>query len=961
MSVSSCKALRVLKGFKIVHLNCRSIYNKITQLSLLTENIDLLCLTETWLHDMYTDVMVTIPGKKCFRWDRSNGHCNGVDKVRGGGLACYVDNSIAPDCTLLRSLCITSPHIELLTIKLTQSQHKTRYILTVYRPPCGNVVQFFQILEDFFELHNLIENEVWLVGDFNINYLKRTDVNTKKAIDFAREYGLHQLINSTTHQTGFSASCIDLIFTNAMFIHSSGVLDDVLSDHFPVFACVKKPREVHKCTRIKGRSYIRYDKTSFCSLLQNDDWTEFYNVRDPNILWDILIHKINTHLSVMCPIKFIRVTINKPFWLSHHILESINDRNHLYKKAKNTKTHDDLMKAKLARNRTNKLINSSKEDFIKTSLENNASDPKKFWRIINNSLLKNGNSSESVSLTDEEGVSLSDKASCTYMNDYLTNFGVNLKQQFTGNLPTPTGHYERAILDWNYEILACDLISILKEIDCSKGSGLDFVPSFIIKDAFLSILPQILFLMNQSLLTGIFPSAWSVATVTPFPKNGDLHNVGNWRPISILPLPGKLLEKICTKLLLSELGENEILSKFQFGFRKGMSTSHAIFHYVKHIIDGINKNDITAAIYLDFARAFDSVNYRILDLKLSDMGLSQSLRRWIRGYLSDRRMCTKFNGHVSDTKPLVCGVPQGSVIGPILFLCYINDIVSIAERHDAHISLYADDAVIYVTSRNEDRLALMMQNCINDVILWCKTNQINLNVNKTKLCCYGRRQSLKHVSLDVLLQNRPLNVCHQYNYLGVILDETMNLKANYNNIFKKFSYKIFQFGKIRRFLQTNVRVLVYKQTILPLVEYVNFMLFLNRNIDTSKLQRLQNRALHLCYNINNPRDISVLDLHKTAKLLTLQSRREMHLLNILFDIRGDERYLKVPTVETRQSVKVSFITEVVHMDVYKNSPYYVGSGLWDGLPVELQKMDSKQTFKTNIHGRYLREINNQEP
>ena len=854
----------------------------------------------------------------------------------------------------MNQLCITSPNIELLTVKITQLQHKTRYVLTVYRPPSGNVTQFYQTLENLFDLHELNLYEVWVIGDFNINFLKRSDINTKKSIEFARLYGLTQLINSPTHLSGFSGTCIDLIFTNAQFIHSSGVLNDVISDHFPVFVCVKKQRETHNYTRIKGRSYINYDKNTFCSLLSNDDWVFFYKERDPNILWDLLLEKINTHLSIMCPIKYIKVSTNKPFWLSHHIFESINDRNNQYKNAKLTNDPDDLSRARQARNRTNKLINSAKEDFIKDSLENSRNDPKRFWRIKNNSLLKKSNGSEEINLTNSDGVCLTAKDSCAFMNEYLTSFGVNLKQQFAGDPTYLYTHYERAPLDRHYEIMAGDLISILKDIDCAKGSGLDYVPSFVIRDAFLCIIPQILYLMNQSLQTGIFPTAWSIATVTPIPKSGDLHKVGNWRPISILPLPGKILEKFCTKLLLSELDENDILSNAQFGFRKGLSTSHAIFHYVKNIIDSINRNDVTAAIYLDFARAFDSVNYSILDMKLIDMGLSMPLRKWIKGYLSERCMCTKFNGFVSDIRPLVCGVPQGSVIGPILFLCYINDIVKIAEQNNAHISLYADDAVLYVSSNDEQRLRNVMQNCLNDVTSWCVVNQINLNVSKTKLCCYGRRQSLKRINLNIHLKNNPLNVCHQYNYLGIILDETMNMIANFNKIFKKYSYKLFQFSKIRHFLQTDVRILVYKQTILPLVEYVSYMLFLNRNVDISNLQKLQNRALRLCFDIHNPRDISIVNLHRDSKLLTLRDRREKHLLNTMYDTCCDERYLNVPAVNTRQANKVTFKTEVVHIDVYKNSPYYIGSALWNALHAELQKTESKTSFKAMIHDKYLR-------
>ena len=166
----------------------------------------------------------------------------------------------------------------------------------------------------------------------------------------------------------------------------------------------------------------------------------------------------------------------------------------------------------------------------------------------------------------------------------------------------------------------------------------------------------------------------------------------------------------------------------------------------------------------------------------------------------------------------MCGVPQGSVIGPILFLCYINDIVFVADTNDILISLYADDAVIYATSKSEATLKVKMQNSLNAVSSWCLKNRINVNVSKTKLCCNGRQHRLKNSDIVLNFRNSPLTKCHQYNFLGIILDETMKLESNFKSIFKKFSFKVFQFSKILRYMPQDTRITVYKQTILPLVE-----------------------------------------------------------------------------------------------------------------------------------------------
>ena len=535
------------------------------------------------------------------------------------------------------------------------------------------------------------------------------------------------------------------------------------------------------------------------------------------------------------------------------------------------------------------------------------------------------------------------------MNDYLVSIGENLEKEFSTVITNPSTFYLKDSIDSNYTITKEDIIGCLKEIDSSKGSGIDFIPTFIIKDAF-NIIPNIIaHLMNQSLKTGIFPAAWSLATVTPIPKGGDPCLVKNWRPISILPLPGKILEKICCRFLLMELNQKNILSPYQFGFRAGRSTSHAIFYYVKNIIDGINSKKVTTSVYLDFARAFDSVYFDILLSKLKDMGISNMMRLWIKGYLSNRSVCTKFNGFISSAKNLLCGVPQGSVIGPILFLCYINDITGIAYKHDLQISLYADDAVIYQTSVDFMAVQTKMQLALNDILQWCTHNHVNLNISKTKMCCYGTRHFLKNFPIKLTLNNTNLVCTSQYTYLGVVLDGTMSLEANFNTVFKKFSYKLFQFSKISKYLPYAARVTVYKQAILPLVEYVSYLMSLNRKHDIEKLQKLQNKALRLCYGIADPRTISVSALHTQSNLCNLSQRREHQLLCIMYDVtRKHPELIKPNQVNTRQADKIILSTKVATCSVYARSPYVTGSNLWNNLDATVQKLELKSAYKTRL-------------
>ena len=902
---------------------------------------------------MIDDNMVAIPGMDLFRWDRYNGATTTESKKRGGGVACYVNKKMNLDCQMIPPLTITNHDIEVMTLRCIYNYGKKINILTIYRPPNGSIERFFTTLSNIVLDNSLLETELWLLGDLNIDFLKRDDAKTKKLFDFLRLTGLTQHISKPTRLTGFSKSCIDHIISNIdnSKISSVGVLNDVISDHYPVFICTKKTRNHTEFKKIKGRTYKNYNKGIFQTLVETEDWTHFYTLANPIELWDFLLSVVQKHIDIMCPIKFIKIRTNSPPWITQDVIESINDRNHLYSKMQIKIDDGDMTQARRARNRTNKLILNAKADYIKTTLGQHKDDPKKFWRILNSTLLKGDKDMSNVVFDIGNNTYSSPDTTCEMMNSHFASVGRKLHAQFdTDNVD---GRYESIynvnVCDDDIVFYENDIVKIVKDIDVHKGSGIDFLPTFILKDCFEKIPKQLTYLFNQSLKLAIFPQSWAIATITPIPKVGNKHLVNNWRPISIIPLIGKLMEKLCTNLLNNHLEYNNILCNEQYGFRPKRSTSLAIFNYVKNITDQINQKKIVGAIYLDFAKAFDSINHDLLICKLKDMGVNNILLNWIKNYLENRKIRTKLNDNISSTKDLVCGVPQGSVLGPALFLCYINDLATMVKQSMLDVSLFADDAVIYCSNHDQHFIQMRLEIALSKIIKWCKGNFININIDKTKFCIYGTKSRVEEFAINTIGDiGNEISRCHQYCYLGVKLDECLNLKQNYNNVFKKFSYKTHQFGKIKKYMDTTTRILVYKQTVLPLVEYVSFMLNMNTNHDLMKLQRLQNRALRMCFDVYNPVDVTTNELHTMAKVNLLKERRDLNLLCIMYEMKQLQLHERIGVRATRQGDKYTFHTDIANVGAYTRSPYYTGSRLWNNLPSHIQNVQTKTQFKNEV-------------
>ena len=443
---------------------------------------------------------------------------------------------------------------------------------------------------------------------------------------------------------------------------------------------------------------------------------------------------------------------------------------------------------------------------------------------------KKGNKNNAkIILTDEQDTTIDDNLVSKHLNDFFVNIGgPNGPMNPIADTDPTTQDYAQTNLSDDFfspePIIRMEVRALVDKINCSKSSGITTLSSKLLKDSFQVLDNKLTFLFNFSIREAIFPDKWKNALVIPIPKTGNSRKAENYRPISLLPLPGFFLEKLIHTQLSFYLEENELLSNSQFGFRKQRSTAHAVSQLLIQIYTNINKSTTTVAIYIDFSKAFNCVQHPTLLNKLKKLNLDPNLIRWVASYLENHTQRTLANNVHLDCQPVLQGVPKGSVLGPLLYIIYSNDI---ADRiQNSGFAFYADDTVLCSKKKSLQQSAIDLQKDLDNLSNWCVDNDIYINTAKAQSMFFGSIAKLGGLDLPIFtIGDTPLERAKTYTYLGIKLDEQLSLEPHANSLIQKVSNKIYQLTKITAYITKKAALLIYKNMILPILEYFFFFFF----------------------------------------------------------------------------------------------------------------------------------------
>lgn len=558
-------------GLGLMHINAQSLMPKLGEFELMLQTVkpDIACLTETWLSGTVPDGLVNLQDYTLFRWDR------GAHK-RGGGLASYFHNNLLKDGSIKehRDLWLSNMHIELQLFELKIRNIKKIILMNVYRPPSGKSEIFVDSLADSLNvIHNINEFDVFVLGDFNLPYNLVKSPSYKRFKNFESRFGLRQLITTPTRCSSHSANILDLIFTNSEHVLKADTWETSFSDHQPVYVIRKKTRVHTPRSSFRCRSFSHYVKDEFQKDLLNYDWTKFFQTLCPEKAWILLYQVILDYADKHCPFRDYVSKKELPSWLNNEILEFLKERDFKYRRAKRTSDPEDWIEVKRLRNKCTRLISMAKNNYVLGKLDEYSGDAKKFWTVINSVFSGSQVTRANIKITDPVTKSeLPEEQIPDYMNNFLVQAGPKLANDLP-HIPFRLT-FSKFLTRLKFKrITVAETLKQIEAINIAKSSAIDGLSSCILKDALLCLPIHLAYIFNLSIDTGVFPTSWKNANVVLIPKEGARDDPNNYRPVSLLPLPGKMLEKLIHHRLFNYINEHTIFTDRQGGFRPGHGTT----------------------------------------------------------------------------------------------------------------------------------------------------------------------------------------------------------------------------------------------------------------------------------------------------------------------------------------------------------------------------------------------------
>lgn len=805
----------LLKSTKILHMNIRSLNKNFdefrTLLVSIKTNIDVIVLSECWIRK--NPFIPTLSGY--------SSHFTNNNLTQNDGIVLYIKDGL--------HFSINEPQFKDANC-LTCILGKDTVIVGIYRSPAyTNMDNFTNSLNNLLISFKHFKNIV-LTGDININICNISEPGTNEYLNLLCSHGLFSAHSFPTREL----NCLDHVMLKTNSPSITLVFNSFITDHCPVMTVLD-----HKvCTANIIKETKKVDYISVISKINNTDFSSVLNIFDANKAADFLVSTISNIIKEQTTISKIscKKRIIKP-WITPGLLRCIKNRDKMHIKLKKNPNNEILkITYKRYRNFCNYLLRRLKRDFEREQFLKAKDNPKATWNLIKTITNTKRNKTSPIELL---GIDSNPNTSLDIVNNFFADIGSSLASKIIDSnmntAPTNTSPELPVSHGNSFVLLDTDNEEVERTILGLKSScavGWDDIPSNIIKACRATLVPYITHICNISFATGVFPKCFKKAIVHPIFKSGNRDNVNNYRPISVLSSMSKVLERLLNNRLVNYLESQNLISPNQFGFRKNKSTEDAVLGLTELVSCMLDSKKKAIGMFLDLSKAFDTVSVPILITKMERLGFRGESLNIFKDYLQDRSQCVKVDKYTSDDRNLSYGVPQGSILGPTLFIIYVNDLCQLNIPF-CHIFTYADDTALVISGMDWSECKLRAESALTTAISWLNQNLLTMNVNKTMYMTFSMNTVTQPPELfSIQAHTYCLNVsgncnCSYLNrvntvkYLGVYIDNILNWNPHLESLVTRVRRLIYIFKSIRHTASLDTLKIAYSSLCESIINYCN--------------------------------------------------------------------------------------------------------------------------------------------
>lgn len=940
------------KTLRIVHQNVQGIVAKLNMVEIFTELVSpsILCLSEHFLSEHELNSFC-IPG-----YTTAAGYCrSSMDK---GGVCILINDNLSYEVVNVEEFC-TEGFCEFAAITFCL-ENVSYFLLAVYRPPHKTVEAIDQFLKS---LSNCLEDfakpnvRFIIAGDFNID-MSVCDNSSKKLSETMLSFGLHDTVYSYTREFNGCKSLIDNVFCNVSpQVLNTEVVVSCISDHHAQVSDIKLASPLYsKVPKFRFKRLFSCDNTRiFKSLLKNENWDQVLTSVGINDKMECFNHVVNYYFEVSFPFKKLKIRPRKYFAkikLDRSLLQMRRDLLDLFFSTKDLETSHPLKVEYLNLKRQYRAaVRTAKTANVLVHLNTSSCKSKAVWDIVNETIPnKCSRPFKSLKIESDCGKILYKPVDiANAFNTFFTNISTTVSD------PVALNHSAKTLLSSSslflYPSSEDEVLQVIRSLKTSDSAGMDCISSKLLKEVSESLAKPLSHLVNTSFSEGEFPKSLKSAVVKPLYKKGSVLDKNNYRPISITSTLSKVFEKLFLNRLNKFLMDYQVLFDKQFGFQKGVSTVDAMFSFISNVSKALDEHKHVFGIFLDLSKAFDMVNHGLLLKKLEHLGIRGKSLSWISSFLIGRTQVVEIpyldaEGCISFQKSretlVTRGVPQGSVLGPILFLLFVNDIHTSVSNVD--LCLFADDTSFCLS--NTSRIHLEIESFIqsSSLLQWLGDNNLSVNTDKTNFIDFNLRNSTENpIACSIFIGESEIFSCQQTNFLGLIVDSRLNFSEHIAKVTRKLNSSIFILRRLSKFADINVLLTAYFGCFYPHISY-GITIWGAESVKTKAVFHLQKRAIRLIFGMN--KNDSCRGIFSANNILTFFCLYIYECLSFFIKNKHLFKFRNTSHYNLRHNITLTIPQH--NTTCFEKQTYYSVIKLFNVLPPEIKSESNVDRFRAGL-------------